>query len=169
MSAPEQLNVGQAMRLAETMYDRGQGGWSIQGIQHYLTRRGVKRSWQTVKRWADPAYAEQARTNNRLKERTRWGRRTDGRLGRRDHSPDFKLARMLALHNEAGLSLSAIARLMSFDYGVEFTRPLVERAVTSPGRAGETGRILALLARPRPAPSPGKSPSIPSQEEAARA
>lgn len=150
----------EAMRLAEQMYDRGRGGWTIQGILEYLERRDVKRSWQTVRRWADPVYAEHRRSENRRKERTRWGQRTDGRLGRHDHTPEFKLARMLALHNEAGLSVSAIARLMSFDYGVEFTRHMVERAITE--------RKLPIPWGRERAPEPSDDPSI-SREETTRA
>jgi hypothetical protein len=125
----EPLTLPEAMRLAERMYDRGRGGWSIQGIQQYLARRGIERSWRTVKRWADPEFAEQDRRRLRQLGRTKWGQRTDGRVGRQDHSPDFRVARMVALHHEAQLPLSAIARIMSFDYGVAITRTMAERAI----------------------------------------
>ena len=129
MSVGERITVGEAMRRAEAMYAGGKGGWSIQGIQHYLARQGVERSWQTVKRWADPKFAERRRVETRQRERTRWGQRTDGKLGRRDHSPEFRVARIRALHSEAGLSVSALVRLMRFDYDPLLTRHEVERAV----------------------------------------
>src|SRR5687767_9253809 len=113
--ATRPLSIPEAMEAAQRMHA---GGWPIDSIRMYLARRGVTRGWRTVKRWADPEYAAADREETRARERLRWATARGARLGRRDQTPEFKLARIRALRAR-GASLDSIAVVMAFDYGDE--------------------------------------------------
>lgn len=108
-----QLTEPQAMRLAPMMLA---GGWSVYGIRDYFDRRGLNRSWHTVKRWAKPEFAEQDREACRQRMREACARQSGGRIaGQGRNTPQFKLERASALR-AAGLSFAAVATVMDFDY-----------------------------------------------------
>ena len=105
-----------AKQLARRMWDDGRGGWSIYAIHQYFNRRGLPVAESTVRRWAKPDYEQRESARVRRNSREQWGRLTDGRLGRRDNTPQFKLARAQALR-DCGVPVGSIAKVMEFDFG----------------------------------------------------
>lgn len=126
MTVVERITVVEAMRRAQHMHANG---WdNITEIQRYLAARGVPRSWQTIKRWCQPRFFELERERKRSQERRRWAAKTTGKLGRHDHTTDFRFARVKALDTH-GVSFSAIAVVMNFDFGDAITPDQVRYAL----------------------------------------
>ena len=140
LAAPD-LTVGQAKQLAATMYEHG---WRICEIRAYLERRGVSRARETIRRWAIPEVAERNRLQNEERMRRKYAAARNGRIGRDDHSEVFKLTRLLALVEQAGLSHAAAARVIRLDFGDAFTEHQIRHAV-------ETRRYPAGRKGPRKA------------------
>jgi transposase len=119
-------------------------GWTYERIAELLNREfnpPQKVSKSTVYRWTGEGRAEAHRERERQRKLRQSVAKSGGRLGASHHTPEYRLERMVALHNVARLPLSAIARLMTFDYGEPISRRSVERAVTerrlpAPNRRG---------------------------------
>lgn len=91
-------------------------GWTPWEIAKILkSEHGSGPSYSTVKCWTDEEYATRRRDEGRDKERRRWSQVRGAKLGQRNHSPDFKLERMVQLRT-AGLTFGAIAGVMAFDW-----------------------------------------------------
>lgn len=84
-------------------------------IVEALRREGHVVSRTTVKRWIDPKFDERARRSKREAARRSRARRTAGRLRGNYSTDEQKHARIVALREEAGLSVNAIAKVMNFD------------------------------------------------------
>ena len=105
------------------------GGWTAQEIRDYFLRHGIRPAphWTTIKVWTDEAYAERHAEKRAAHNRSRSAAKT-GRLGRPDHTPEFKLSRLRALR-ETGMSTATVAQLMRFDYGDPISEGQVEYAL----------------------------------------
>ena len=101
--------VQEALRLHE-------GGWSARGIARILRQRGIVVSDSTIGTWVDPSILERRRAKARTRARREWAARCGGRLASGPRrSPEFRLARMQSLQ-QLGLSIQAIATVMTFDF-----------------------------------------------------
>jgi hypothetical protein len=94
-------------------------GWGERAIVRFFAEDGITVSERTVKRWTDPELVERDAANDRRRKREAAGRRS-GRLA--DHigaraTAEFKLTRMRALKERAGMGCGAIGRVMAFDFG----------------------------------------------------
>jgi len=116
------LSRAQAKATARRMFLDSDGAWNITQIQRYLERRGVKVSWSTVRRWADPQWEEIERKRAREAQRARW-RRLHGVKPHayRSIDPAAKLQRLFELRR-VGLSAEDAARVLRLDFGDEITR-----------------------------------------------
>lgn len=99
------------VRLARQMYGNGDA-WTPKQIQRYLAGEGIDVALYTVRTWVVPGEAEIARRRN-LES---YYRRQRG--GRASKTP--MLTRMLELR-DAGLSFSAIAKVMRLDHGLDMS------------------------------------------------
>lgn len=109
-----------------------EGGWNPTEIVDLLARQGITVGRDAVMRWTDPRVAEAARLRSEERNRMHSASKS-GRIGHPSSSPAFKLARMRALREDAGLGYNAIAKVMRFDFGDDLSRGQVEYAL-------ETGR-----------------------------
>lgn len=101
------------MKLAQSM---AAGGWSPTEIQRALRRDGkAVPTRTTIIGWTTPDYAERQREKSRRKGHLRSVEQNGGRLAVGRRSDVFKAARIKALRIE-GMSCSAIAKVMSFDF-----------------------------------------------------
>lgn len=122
----------QAMATARRM---AEGEWQVKQIQAYLGSRGHAVSWDTVKGWSDPEWAERRRKAKRDSKRA-WWREHHGsggfrvldadarrRLAERlatplpTATPAMSVDLMLALRVDDGLSYVAIAKVADRIYG----------------------------------------------------
>lgn len=128
----------EAMRLAHEMYGDGKNGWSLYAIQRYLGEHGIDVSWHTVKRWADPAFAQADREANARRTRKRL-RAQRGSREVRLLDADALLRRIEELSN-VGVLAPAIAAVIRLDYGVRISHHEVRTTLT-------TGALSPMLAR----------------------
>lgn len=109
----------QALRYKEA-------GWTDEWIAEQL---GVGKT--TVGNWVKP---HRARKNQEAVERSHARRATTRGarpLGHFLARPEFKLARMRALRDEAGVTYTGIAKVMWFDFGDPLTQSQVRHAIAS--------------------------------------
>jgi hypothetical protein len=123
--ASDALTRSQAMETARRMHA---GGWKITEIRDYLAARGVERSWDTVKGWVDPEWAERRREAHRANKRKHWRRKAGNRVAFRVLDEHTKLDVMRELRAE-GLSHSAIAGAFKVLLSEELSRSQVEYAL----------------------------------------
>jgi hypothetical protein len=103
-----------------------EAGWSYRAIASLLTRRGSPVADTTVAEWCDPEKAARRRRRNLRRMAAANSQRNHGRLGAGPpRSMEFRDARMRSLRT-AGLSMNAIAKVMTFDFPDE---PWTEREV----------------------------------------
>lgn len=119
------LTRPQAQVTAREMW--ASGAWGKTEITRYLNDRGVKVHRITVSRWVDDhaAAAKRAEDDRRVARRSMT---RSGRLGRTDARPEFKLRRIRAL-DAAGLTATAIAKVMTVDFGDELSAQQVREAL----------------------------------------
>jgi transposase len=127
------------MALARQMYANGDG-WSIKEIRAYLAERGHDVVWETVKAWADPAWAERRRLAHRAARRRWWRERHRARTFRvlDEHAREQVRATpdlLLALRLEDGLSYAAIAKIINRFTGLDLTATQVRRQLHQLGVA----------------------------------
>lgn len=108
-------------------------GWTSQGIVRVFARNGITVTERTVKRWVDPDFAAKRRRSQVLREREKNAAARGGRLAGPPRSPEFRQARIESLA-KLGVSMAAIAKVMSFDFPNE---PITVRVVE---HALQTGR-----------------------------
>lgn len=94
--------------LARTMYGDGEG-WTPTEIMRYLHEQGIDVSMQTVRRWVIPGEDERRKAEAAAR-RARKRRNANGPL----------LERMRELRG-AGLTFTAVAKVIDLDYGVTIT------------------------------------------------
>lgn len=126
------MSVSYPIKVVVRARELRAAGWSLRRVRDLVEREtGRRPSLNTISYWTDSGYEQRKLARNRRRHRTfsAAGSGAGGKLGGAHHTPEFRLARMIALHHEAQLSVSAIARLMSFDYGERYSRDLVERAI----------------------------------------
>lgn len=112
----------QAVATAQRMRD---GGWTAAQIRDYLAQRGHDVTIGTVRRWADPEQARKHREDSRARSHRLRAAARGGRMGREGQSAEFRDQRLRALR-DAGLSMNAIAKVMTLDFP---DTPLTERQV----------------------------------------
>lgn len=121
---------------------------------------GARPCTKTVSVWTSTRAAKGARARRlqASREHSAKGGFTGGRLGRKGHGPEFRLARMVALR-EQGMTDTAIAAVMSFDYRETVTTATVAEALGTHVRRTWKGRAATML---------NASPDLSSAEVARR-
>lgn len=107
---------------------------------------GTRPCTKTISVWTSRRVADRVR-KRRLRasrEHSAKGGFTGGRLGRKTHSPEFRLARMVALRR-SGMTDTGIAAVMSFDYDQNFTVMQVAALLGSDIRRTWKGRARTML------------------------
>jgi hypothetical protein len=104
-------------------------GWTAEGAARLLAREGVTVDARSVRRWTD----RRVQAAMELAEHDRTARKARqagaGPMGPRHATPEYKLARMRALRERAGLKDAQIARVMTFDFGDVLSREMVRDAL----------------------------------------
>lgn len=101
-----------------------ESGWSYGDIQGFLADAGVRVHRRTIQLWTNPEAAATHRRNDLAVKRRARARALRGRLaGHR--SPEFRATRVHSLR-DTGMSCSAIAKAMTFDFP---DHPLTEHQV----------------------------------------
>lgn len=124
----DSTTIGEARRLAEL------GGWSAYKIAKILTGRGIPVSESTVRRWIDERASELDRGRGRARMRRQ---RVAERAGkgcwfRPDATVEYRMARLASLA-ATGVSVAAVAKVMTVDFGDPLTEKEV-RQVLATGR-----------------------------------
>lgn len=125
--------------------------WTYREIQDLVHREtGHRPSLNTVHRWADPAFAKRKDAAARGKRRATAaaGANTGGRLGSSRYSDAYQEHRARRLVLEAGMSHTATARAMAFDF---------------PDQGWTTYRVARLVGDARfvrPCAGPGRPPKL---------
>lgn len=121
----------EAIRRTREMWAGGQGGWTISDIRQYLADRGQPAAWETVKGWADPAWAARRREQQRAQQR-RWWRKKHGvttyRVADMPSTDTERLERLAELR-QCGVSYTALARIATAQFGDPITAEQVRYAL----------------------------------------
>jgi hypothetical protein len=105
-------------------------GETLAEIAEFIGQQyGTQPSTNTISVWTNKKAAKTRHKYNRSRQRNRaaGGGITGARLGRKEHSSEFRMARMRALR-AAGLKDPQVARVMQFDYGDPMTAHMVFHA-----------------------------------------
>jgi hypothetical protein len=105
------------------------GGWGAEEIVRLLARDGVTVDARSVRRWTDAKVRREYERHERERQARRARTAGTGPMGPRHATPEYKLARMRALRESAGLKDAQIARVMAHDFGDEISREMVARAL----------------------------------------
>lgn len=116
-------------------------GWSYTEARDILVREGVSVDARSIARWTDQRAADASARSDEATTARRAAVNGSTGVGTGRERPEYKLARMRALREQAGLKDAQIARLMTFDYGEPMTREMVQLAL-------ENGRYPRSLTHP---------------------
>lgn len=104
--------------------------WTCEEVANLLEREFGHRPVQsTISRWSDPRQQRTDAASNQRRSARQRAEESGGRFRALPQTPEFKLARMRGLRDEAGLKLRQIARVMAFDFGDEMTASTVARVL----------------------------------------
>lgn len=106
-------------------------GWGDAEIARTLLQDGFVRSpvaRATIGRWVRASREQSWRADAQANAASRAAQRGARGIGRWSARPEFKMARVRALHGE-GLSVNAIATVMRFDFGDRLTEHQVRYAL----------------------------------------
>lgn len=112
----------EAVRLRES-------GWTLSGIVQVLARRGIHVHESTILYWTSEAASERRRQHDRDRMARINAARASFRWPGRPKTEVWLLARMRVLER-AGLSMAAIAKVVSIDHGLELTEHQVRYALS---------------------------------------
>lgn len=147
MSAIRAYPTGYPITAVVTARQLRAGGETFPQIAEFIGEQyGAQPSIDTVRGWCSKRVADRARKRNLQRKRARaaLGGTTGGRLGNSAHTPEFRLARMVALRSE-GMSDVAIAAVMSFDYRAPVTAMEVGGLLAEDVRRSWKGRARTML------------------------
>jgi hypothetical protein len=111
----------EAVRLRES-------GWTLRGIVAVLARRGIQVHESTILYWTSEAAAEQRRRHDQQRKAQVNAARATYRWPGRPRTEAWLLGRMRVLER-AGLSMAAIAKVVSADHGLDLSEHQVRYAL----------------------------------------
>lgn len=132
MSAQAADRLTYSIRMVGRTRELRDAGWTCEEVADHLHAEfGMRPVQSTISRWADPSQRLKDATTNSSRSARARAERSRGRFRRLPQTPEFKMARMRGLRDEAGLKVTQIARVMAFDFGDVMSRDTVERALAS--------------------------------------
>lgn len=147
MSAPRTYPTGYPITAVVAAQKLRASGETFAQIAGFIgDQYGAQPSIDTVRGWCSKRVADRARKRNLQRKRARaaLGGTAGGRLGNQAHTSEFRLARMSALR-DAGLTDTAIAAAMSFDYRDPVTTMQVADLLDGEIRRTWKGRARTML------------------------
>lgn len=106
-----------------------EAGWTLRGIVQVFARRGIKVHESTVLYWTSEAAAERKRRHDQQRKAQVNAARATYRWPGRARTEAWLLGRMRVLEG-AGLSMAAIAKIVSIDHGLELSEHQVRYALS---------------------------------------